>query len=122
MGQILEANCTCGFRATGLFVGGGMMNFETFCGAPALCDAWGVIHVLDYLEPSNQCPDCGKDAVFYNDPTLFSLPPGESQDVPTVFYWNVSGEAEPFRLLDVDYFCPRCREMRLRFASIGFWD
>lgn len=122
MGQILEATCTCSFQARGLFVGGGMRNFETYCGAPALCCDCGVIHILNYLDRPHVCPHCGNAVVFYNDPRLFSLPATKTEDRPAVFSWHVPGEAEPFVLLDVDYLCPTCREMHLRFTLTGFWD
>ena len=122
MGEILEAVCPCGFNAKNLFVGGGMTNFETYCGAPALCNECGRLLVLNYLDSTSRCPECGKPVVFYNDPSLFSLPTGENEKTPTVLSRNVPGEPEPFALLDVEYLCPACWKMRMRFVSSGFWD
>ncbi|MFW6116747.1 MAG: hypothetical protein ACOC6F_03375 [bacterium] len=99
-----------------------MRNFETYCDAPALCDECGRLHVLNYLNSTNRCPECGKPVVFYDDPSLFSLPAGQSGEITTVFSWTVAGEAEPFVLLDVGYLCPKCREMRMRFVRADFWD
>jgi hypothetical protein len=119
MGDILRAACSCGFQSDALFVGGGMRNFMTFCGAPALCSSCSELHVLNYLDPRPSCPECGRPVSFYNDPQLTSE-------------FKVGGSAEPvfssrleastFLLLDVFYRCPRCDHFDMRFEPVGNWD
>jgi hypothetical protein len=119
MGNILRAACGCGFQTDALFLGGGMMNFTTYCGAPALCSGCGELHVLNYLDPRPSCPECGRDVSFYNDPQLRSeLNAGDSSE--PVFSWRL--ETGTFVLADGLFRCPRCGNFDMRFVRVGYWD
>jgi len=122
MGQILQATCPCGFDSTKLFLGGGMMNFTTYCGAPALCDSCGAFLVLNYLDPNPRCGDCKGTVRFYNDPALRSTSEQSDQKSHDVFSWNVGGRLGTFSLPDTEYLCPKCREIKMSFVSVGNWD
>ena len=37
MGIIIKAICKCGFESEDIFAGGGFLNFQTNCSAPAIC-------------------------------------------------------------------------------------
>jgi len=119
-GTILKASCPCGFHMDSIMAGGGKANFRTFCAAPAYCAADKTMKILNYLEDAPSCgPDGGKP-VFYNDPSLQErLPAGAQPKI--VFSWNTDKKGV-FVLPDVNYLCPRCGKMTLRFESVGFWD
>ncbi|MGD0784080.1 MAG: hypothetical protein ABSA30_14625, partial [Candidatus Aminicenantales bacterium] len=56
----------------------------------------------------------------YNDPSLQeTLPPGAKPKI--VFSWNTDKKGT-FSLPDVNYSCPQCGKMTLRFTQNGFWD
>jgi len=97
-----------------LFVGGGMMDFGEVCFAPALSRRKKAVVKRDYWkEPKPK--SWAKDLIWYNDPQLR----GEIKysDQP-VFSWSGS-----FELPDVNYLCPVCEKMTMRFEFGGImWD
>lgn len=122
MGSGLRATCSCGFTENGLFVGGGMTNFMTYCGAPGLCDTCGTFGVLNYLEDAPRCAECGGAVRFYNDSAL-QEPADPADHLPrNVFEWNVRGGRGPLILPDVNYLCPHCHQKTLRFEVTLMWD
>lgn len=139
MGSILNATCPCGFSSGGL-VGGGFMSFQTYCGAPAICESCGAFNFLNYLEDDPRCEQCGGTVRFYNDPelqeqadspgALDSMTPAERSEridwlcepKYPIFSWNLENERGPFVLPDVGYLCPSCRRKTMRFEGIGAWD
>src|SRR5258708_36278165 len=114
MGAGLRAACPCGFKAGGLMVGGGMLNFRTSCGAPALCDACGALAVLNYLEHDPRCPECGGSVRFYSNPALQALVDPAGVEPPDIFSWNVDGKRGRLVLPDIAYLCPSCRQNTMR--------
>jgi len=122
MGAGLRAVCPCGFTADGLFVGGGMLNFKTYCGAPALCESCGALDVLNYLEDDPRCEKCGGTVRFYSDPALHEQSGSMRPPPHEVFSWNLPGKRGRLVLPDVAYLCPQCRQKTLRFESVLMWD
>ncbi|HMR66390.1 MAG TPA: hypothetical protein PKE64_20450 [Anaerolineae bacterium] len=118
MGDILAAQCECGFY-TEIAAGGGKMDFQTYCGAPALCTDCGQFAALNWLDKDVPCPACGGEIRFYDDPALRSRSNVVTQPGSPVFSWNARGG---FTLPDNRYYCPDCQEMRMRFDNIGCWD
>jgi hypothetical protein len=119
-GTILKASCPCGFHQEDIMAGGGMANFKTFCAAPAYCAACKTMEILNWLEASPRCITCQAKPVFYNDPSLQEkLDAGAKPR--TVFSWNTSKKGS-FVLPDVNYLCPRCGKVTLRFTVTGMWD
>ena len=116
MGNMLKASCRCGFKEEFL-AGGGMQNFQTFCGAPAFCTQCQKFVLLNYLAEDTSCPDCGAEVTFYNDPSLQQAP---KKAHGTIFTWNTQkGE---FILPDTSYRCPSCGKFDLHFQNAGNWD
>jgi predicted Zn-ribbon and HTH transcriptional regulator len=117
MGQIIEARCTCGFTSGRIFAGGGFMNFEEARNAPAVCTACGILFAGNYFSKDIRCPKCKKKALFYDDPALRVEAEGED----TVFSWGLP-DGRTFTLPEIDYYCPQCKQKKMRFYTVGFWD
>jgi hypothetical protein len=117
MGQILKAECECGFKNGDLFVGGGKASFETLCSAPVLCEACGHFFTANYFNEKIKCPQCAGEAKFYDDPSLRAPDEG---GVP-VFSWDLP-DGRKFLLPGTKYQCPECKEVRMRFSPVGAWD
>jgi DNA-directed RNA polymerase subunit M/transcription elongation factor TFIIS len=120
MGSIFKASCPCGFRSDSLFLGGGFKNFETYCGAPALCTSCGSLTVINYLEENPRCRNCGGPVRFYNNSQLQSRKPSSKQMVEEVFSWKYKSGI--FTLPNTEYLCPKCGKMTMRFEHQGMWD
>jgi len=119
-GTILKASCPCGFHADNIMAGGGMANFKALCAAPAYCAACKKLEILNYLDDDPKCAACAGKPVFYNDPSLQEkLPPGAKPGI--IFSWNTDKKGT-FSLPNVNYLCPQCGKMTLRFVQSGFWD
>jgi len=122
MGALLMAQCPCGFSSGTIGVGGGMLNFTTYCGAPARCVVCGAFNVVNYLDSAPQCPQCGGDVQFYDDPALQTPPDPAMPSRRDVFNWYLDQQGRSFRLPDTTYQCPQCAELRLSFTQRGNWD
>ena len=85
MGQILKAQCSCGFTSNDFFADGGMRSFDVVCNAPSVCTRYGYFFTGNYLNKSIKCPKCKSDALFYDDPSLQM----DSDDNGMVFSWNL---------------------------------
>ncbi len=118
-GTILKASCPCGYHFE-FMAGGGMANFKTLCAAPAFCAACKKLEILNYLDDDPKCQACAGKPVFYNDPSLQESPPPAAKP-KIVFSWNMDKKGT-FSLPDVNYLCPQCGKMTLRFTQNGFWD
>jgi len=117
MGSTVKATCRCGFRTEDLLVGGGMLNFTTFCACPAYCKSCGALTSTNILEVPHTCDRCGSEVVSYNSPELQATRRGER-----VVSWN-PGQGEPLVLTDGDHFCPACGLYQMKFEAGGFcWD
>jgi hypothetical protein len=117
MGDLIEAQCKCGFMQKLMF-GGGMSNFQTFCGVPAYCKSCKKMFNLNYFVKDSKCPDCHKPVVFYNSKSLQGPPTGNKKSEP--FAWNLDDET--FELPAVFYLCPKCQKFLLNFRSVGNFD
>ncbi|OLS12866.1 MAG: hypothetical protein RBG13Loki_3501 [Promethearchaeota archaeon CR_4] len=90
---------------------GGFQNFETFCGAPGLCEKCNKIVLTNFLDPNAKCPDCGGRFKYYNDKSLQSA----SKTNEHVFTWNTkSGE---FILPNTTYWCANYCKFSLKFEN-----
>ena len=121
MGTLLTAQCVCGFQSGTLALGGGMLNFQNHCGAPALCTSCGRFQVLNYLDETAMCEACRGEVRFYDHPSLRGPMPTEGRSSDPVFSWNLD-DGRKFLLPGGLYVCPKCRQKTLRFESQGNWD
>lgn len=121
MGSSLIASCPCGYSSEELAVGGGMADFQTYCGAPALCETCRAVVVVNYLDDQPVCPTCTEPVTFYDAPALRRSPRRVSSKTPLVFSWKV--KKGTFKLPDTEYRCPRCGGVKMRFSDAGLcWD
>ncbi len=67
MGIILKAICPCGFEKDDILHGGGMMDFTTHCGVPALKQKTGRFFTENYFNKDN----LPEEVVFYDDPQMY---------------------------------------------------
>jgi hypothetical protein len=117
MGSIVQAKCSCGFDSGGLYLGGGMRNFQTFFGVPGLCSNCYELKVVNYLSKQPKCNKCEGKMTLYDNPLLSR----NQKNIGTpVFEWH--HKSKIFLLFDADYKCPSCDQFRLAFVDIGLWD
>ena len=120
MGSSLNAKCRCGFSVEELLVGGGMMNFQSYCGAPAFCDTCADVVVANYFDDKPACPNCKKAITFYDDPSLRRKKSAISKRTPMLFSWTLG---RTFEMRDTEYLCPKCNRVWLKFSDAGIdWD
>lgn len=119
MGSQVIAMCPCGLYAE-ILIGGGMMDFETTCYYPAVCEHCHRLVQIDVLEDGPECPECGAtDPIPYDDPRLQARPGGHVAEE-----WR-PGDAACGRvvLTEGEYRCPACGQMTLTFTDSGLvWD
>jgi DNA-directed RNA polymerase subunit RPC12/RpoP len=115
MGSILRASCECGFEQGGIGLGGGMMNFTTYFGAPALCRHCRKLVVRNYLAKTARCPQCRRKVTYYNNPSVQAGPSGEE-----VASWNAGDKT--FQLSATKYLCPQCGQKTMVFEDVGCCD
>ena len=114
-GDIVTAKCECGFETT-MKLGGGKANFQSSCKFPFYCNACSSLVLLNTLSEKICCKKCNSENVttYDND----SLRANISNN--PVFGWNINNKI--YSLTDDFYFCPQCREFKLRFTEVGNWD
>lgn len=114
-GDIVSAKCECGFETT-MKLGGGKANYKTTCYFPYHCKDCFSLSVLNAIGDKQTCKKCFSENVisYEND----SLRAGKSDN--KVFGWNIN--EKNFSLTDDMYFCPQCRELKLKFSQVGNWD
>ncbi len=117
MGSILRGICKCGFDTDTFFAGGGFHDSETKCSAPAVCRNCKEFLVKNYLKKYSKCPVCRKKVTFYNSPSLqIESSQTGSNNCNIVFSWD------DFCLPGTLYWCPKCKEMRMKFIFAGRFD
>lgn len=119
MGAMVKARCDCNYSAFAM-VGGGMLNYSTYCGFPVYCRSCKQLHAANLLASPVLCPECdGGDVAPYDSSALT----GEQGD-EEVFSWYAGGMLGRIPCLtNGRYFCPACQQMRLRFElAPGSWD
>ncbi|MCY2927495.1 MAG: hypothetical protein NT031_19070, partial [Planctomycetota bacterium] len=108
----------CGFQSEPICAGGGMRNFTTHCGVPALCRKCKMLVAVNYFDEKPQCPDCGGNVACYDDPSLHDVSGASQRDV---FSWNLDDDRQ-FRLPAAKYLCPKCGQKEMTFALGPCWD
>jgi predicted RNA-binding Zn-ribbon protein involved in translation (DUF1610 family) len=124
MGSIIKAVCECGFSSPHIYAGGGFLDFRTSCKVPAICYKCDDIVVVNYLRASVNCPKCGEEVIFYNDPSLRKESTGAEgeTELDAVFSWRMPHTGKSFCLPATQYLCPKCGKMTLKFYQVGNWD
>lgn len=122
---MLLAKCSCGFESEKIYAGGGFLNCNESCGAPALCQRCNLFVVKNYLKIFCRCPQCKKKVLFYDDPSLQKGPPinfDKEVETDSVFSWNMHDKNKLFILPNTYYFCPECGKFAMTFEDVGDWD
>ena len=120
MGSILQGHCKCGFDTGDIFAGGGFLNFQKTCNAPAICIKCSKFLIKNYMKKETvKCPTCRGKVTFYNDSTLQR--PTVKVEFDEIFSWNIDDESL-FTLPNTKYLCPKCKKMTLVFGHGGCWD
>jgi ribosomal protein L37AE/L43A len=124
MGVILQGQCECGFETENLFIGGGMRDMLNMLKMrnitrylPAVCLNCNIFLVKNYNKKFSKCPKCRKKVFFYGDPQLEN----ELQGGGPLPEWNMP-EDYNFILSGTEYYCPQCREIKMKFIDVGCWD
>ena len=126
MGSTIKAKCGCGFDSGSLSFGGGFDDVGGKCLASALSRQTGMLVVRDYWETQNPARP-SKQFIFYNNPELQEQMSGDEKNSEfslNEILWNGNSETHPsFYLPDINYLCPNCGEIKMRFKDIGLmWD
>lgn len=119
MGSAVRAECSCGLSAE-MPIGGGMLNFTTFCGFPCACESCHQVVGVNLLDREAHCPLCGaSDPIPFDDPRLAG-----ARGDRVVADWKVTDSlGRVLVLTNGTYRCPRCGEDALRFVDTGVcWD
>lgn len=115
MGSIVMAECSCGLK-TEIMIGGGMLNFQTPCYFPFLCEHCSAIVRVNMFSERKDCPQCmATNVIPYDDPSL-------SGHTGTKMVDGVTGRGQEHILTDGSYKCPKCNQYSLRFWNCGNWD
>ena len=106
MGAMISANCTCGYEAPNVPIGGGMANHTVWCAHPAYCPVCKDMVSVNLLASEITCPrGCGGTPLpYFNSPQLQSKPGAH-----LVSAWGGR------KLNDGPYLCPRCSQYAMTF-------
>jgi len=118
MGTLVYAQCGCGYKTENFALGGGMENFQTYCGFPYLCPTCREVTVANYLDATPSCDSCGtKSITSYATRALM----GE-REKGNAFDKYLGPERGTLTLPQGTYLCPKCEKKTLRFEWGGMWD
>ena len=116
MGNLIRAECNCGFSMK-FPQGGGFSNFNSYDMEPAYCTKCNDLVIVNRKDPELVCPKCGERVMLYDDPKLRrNLAPKNFEKHLDSFEWN--GLIFPATL----FLCPKCKKKTLHFISEGFFD
>jgi len=118
MGTICSAECKCGYKTKELFLGGGMMNFETECSFPYYCQECNKLFIGNIYNKKVTCSECNStDVVAYNKKEMIS-----PFDTDIMVISETISFPDNLSLTNREYFCPKCQEYHLKFSFTGMWD
>jgi phage FluMu protein Com len=122
MGGMVIAKCSCGYSSEELYLGGGMINFDSNCSIPFYCDNCDVVYAANILSEyglknEHKCPKCNRVAYYYGEIKDNHIDFSEK----SVFDWLVNDNSTYF-LSDSIYHCPKCKKENMKFLSLGCWD
>jgi predicted RNA-binding Zn-ribbon protein involved in translation (DUF1610 family) len=119
LGTIARAKCTqCGFTSKELYLEDtGLYSYQTRDMEPAFCSHCKKLIVVDYFKKPANCPNCRKEVVFYNEPSLREIPLEGKDTEP-----KKQSKYENFKLFDTLFLCPKCGQLKMKFSAIGLWD
>lgn len=113
MGQMIEAQCPCGYTSGTLFVGGGFFDSPTTNKEPAYCPLCKRLVIRNYSKLRQKCRKCSTVLLWYNDPQIYRKK--EEEESGENYRWN------DFSLPNALYLCPNCGNMTMEFVRVGCW-
>ena len=151
MGQLLNANCLCGYKAEEeILVGALRSNYHTVCCFPFLCEDCHEVFDGDLYVYRNLCTTCGGENVkSFEDPSLYQA----SADAHEIASWDViewsalqpdffpekltllekikrwwrptpreRSISRTVALMDIGHYCPKCCNYGLCFELTAMVD
>jgi hypothetical protein len=134
MGDIVKAECECGFKSKELFFGCARPWHYYI---PIVCKRCGNLSMMNMYERKGGnikrrrtgliCRGCKKRKTILNAPTLHR-PSGIAKQYGEDYPWEINrweinrNHPETGGCPEIFYFCPKCKEVRMRFHKIGIWD
>jgi len=117
MGDIVRAHCHCGYSKE-IFVGGGMLNFTTYCNFPSYCNDCKDLIEVNLFDTNILCPKCnGLNIVAYDDDHICK------EKATVISSWDTEEKlGRELVLTDGKYLCPKCNSFSLSFEDAGYWD
>jgi predicted RNA-binding Zn-ribbon protein involved in translation (DUF1610 family) len=82
---------------------------------PARCGKCHEVVTVDYHNAHPTCPLCRDKVHFYTDPSLQKKPDNPENDTSCIRLGD-------FLMTNVNYLCPSCGEMKMKFYDAGCWD
>ena len=112
MGSQVIAICKCGVNSK-INIGGGMLSFNKIDYFPGYCPVCKEILKMNLKDKLSICPHCERNRLVpYNTPELIGTKGSE-----------IIEQTFDNELTNGTYFCPKCKNMSLRFIHGGiFWD
>jgi hypothetical protein len=114
MGTMIQAQCKCGYSSDIIFQGGGFETFMEKDMEPAYCEKCQRLIVLNYKESNPRCSQCLGEVKFYSDSSLQKKPGKKIKEN------HIS--SRDFLLPKINYLCPQCGKIKMKFYYVGDWD
>jgi hypothetical protein len=116
MGKTYSAKCVnCGYTTEALYFGGGMMNFTTYNGEPAINTKTAEIEVVNGMEREKIQRENPNIHFYFSDDRLCL----EHQNYSVDFGGDIGVKEFKDRRL---YLCPKCNKITVDFTWQGMWD
>ena len=121
VGQILQAECPCGFKSRDLYVGCGMIG--GVCGVPVACPQCHIVWVEDSKSGKRTCRKC-KAALYYLHEDGSFTPADVLARFKVRFPWclDETREEDIEYTPEVRYRCPNCGKLEMALVGAGCWD
>lgn len=122
MGDMLKAECPCGFKSRELLVGCGMAD-PNYWGLLVACPQCHVIRVEDSRSGKRICRKC-EAALYYLHEGGGFTPPDVLTRFKVLTPWNLGDTEEEGEepLPEVRYRCPKCGKLEMQLVWAGCWD
>ena len=129
MGDILKAECSCGFNVSDLQVGCGIMVKHALL--PVACPQCHALWTEDERRRGRNCRK-GHVTVYHLHEAGSFTPSDVVIRFKAMFPWNLEGSADdddvvpgaanPGPIPEVRYRCPLCGKMEMQLVHEGYWD
>ena len=118
---MLISQCKCGYESDTLYLGGGMLNFHSYCEVPCYCDDCEIVFSRNIFtiearegEGRIRCSKCRKKVTYYGDIVQGSYNKEYNMD------WSFSDKT--YYLKGDKQYCPKCKKDELQIYPIGNFD